>query len=80
MGRRSGVFKPPKAHIVARDRHNNVKKELKQEKTIRRLLKKHKKKSELLKSLGVDLKMNKLVSDDMFENIFYYFDKFIEYC
>lgn len=62
MGRRSGVFKPPKAHILARDRHNNKHKELKQEKTIKRLLKKHKKRSDMLKSLGIDLQMNKLVS------------------
>lgn len=60
MGRRSGVFKPPKAHIVARDRHNNKHKELKQEKTIQRMLKKHKKKSNMLKTLGIDLQMNKL--------------------
>lgn len=60
MGRRSGVFKPPKAHILARDRHNNKHKELKQEKTIKRLLKKHKKRSDMLKSLGIDLQMNKL--------------------
>lgn len=62
MGRRSGVFKPPKAHILARDRHNNKHKEVKQEKTIKRLLKKHKKRSDMLKSLGIDLQMDKLVS------------------
>lgn len=61
MGRRSGVFKPPKAHILARDRHNNKHKEVKQEKTIKRLLKKHKKRSDMLKSLGIDLQMDKLV-------------------
>lgn len=56
------MFKPPKAHILARDRHNNKHKEVKQEKTIKRLLKKHKKRSDMLKSLGIDLQMDKLVS------------------
>ncbi|XP_061183181.1 MKI67 FHA domain-interacting nucleolar phosphoprotein-like [Saccostrea echinata] len=60
MGRRNGVFKPPKAHIIARDRHNNRKTEFKQEKSIKRLLKKQKKKSDMLKVLGIDLKMNSL--------------------
>ncbi|XP_062610408.1 MKI67 FHA domain-interacting nucleolar phosphoprotein-like [Saccostrea cucullata] len=60
MGRRSGVFKPPKAHIIARDRHNNRKAEFKQEKSIKRLLKKQKKRSDMLKVLGIDLKMNTL--------------------
>lgn len=54
------MFKPPKAHILARDRHNNKHKEVKQEKTIKRLLKKHKKRSDMLKSLGIDLQMDKL--------------------
>ncbi|XP_048780953.2 MKI67 FHA domain-interacting nucleolar phosphoprotein-like [Ostrea edulis] len=60
LGRKSGVFKPPKSHAIARDRHNNKKREIKQERTIKRLMKNHKKKSDLLKTLGIDLQMEGL--------------------
>lgn len=62
MGRRSGVFKFLKVYILVRDRYNNKYKEVKQEKIIKRLFKKYKKRSDMLKFFGIDLQMDKLVS------------------
>jgi hypothetical protein len=62
MGRKTGLFKAPRSHVIARDRHNNKGLKFKQERTIKRLMKNHKKKSDLLKTLGIDLPMGGLVS------------------